>query len=619
MPGAEEELSTAQRLERKLEGLPTSPGVYLFKDAKGRVIYVGKAKSLRARVRSYFRQADDGRIFYPFIVRKTADFEVLSTGNETEAFILENNLIKRHKPRYNIKLVDDKTFVSLRINTRHKFPRIQVVRRPRRDKATYFGPYSSASAVRKTLRILGLHYKLRTCSDAELNNRSRPCLEHQIGRCTAPCVGLVDRQQYAEQVGGVVDFLAGRKSDLLDVLRAKMQELAEQMEYEAAARARDQISAVEKTLVPQKVQRHNQGDRDVFAAARVGGQACVQALFVRDGKLVSARSYSFSSELAAPDLWAGFLSQFYVAHGNPPVREVLVPAEPRDVGQLLEFLSNRHGSKVSIVQPQRGEKWELLQMARANAERVLRHGEQQRRERRELLQALQQRVGLARLPWSIECFDNSHLMGSAAVASQVRFEGGLPQKSGYRRYKIKEARRDDDFGMMAEVLGRRLRASFKGEALPDLILVDGGKGQLGKAVEVVREAGLEDEVMLAAIAKARTAQGSEERIFLPGDREARELPRGTPERHLVERIRDEAHRFAIEYHRELRQRRNLKSLLDEIPGVGPKRKKALLKAFGSLKGVKRARAEDFAQVPGFSDKLAAEVRAFLDLHAEAAG
>ncbi len=608
---AEEEREA--RLERKLAGLPKGPGVYQFKDPKGRVIYVGKAKNLRARVRSYFRQPDDGRVFYPFLLRRTADFEVLETANETEAFILENNLIKRFKPRYNVKLVDDKTFVSLRVNTRHKFPRIQVVRRPRRDKAAYFGPYSSASAVRKTLRIIGLFYKLRTCSDAELNNRSRPCLEHQIGRCTAPCVGLVDGEQYGAQVQGVLDFLGGKDEALIGDLEQKMGAAAEALEFETAARIRDQIAAVRKTLVPQKVQRHHKGDRDVFGLARTAGQACVQALFVRDGKLISAKSFSFVSELSAADLWGGFLSQFYVVQGNYPVREIVVPVEPDDAEQLLAFMGKRRGGPVKLTVPKRGEKYELLQMAVSNARRVLEHGEEQRVERRKLLAALQARIGLARLPWTIECFDNSHLMGTSAVASQVRFEGGLPDKSGYRRYKIKDARSDDDFGMMEEVMRRRVKAALKTDDLPDLFLVDGGKGQLGKALQVVREAGLEEEVMLASIAKARSARGSEERIFLPGDKDPRVLPRGTPERHLVERIRDEAHRFAIEYHRELRKRQNMTSLLDAIPGVGPKRKKALLKTLGSLKKVRAASMAELAAVPGISTKLAGEIKAYLEM------
>jgi len=608
-----------KKVKQKLDALPEACGVYLFKGRRQKVIYVGKALNLRSRVRSYFQPSSDERVFVEHMVPKVADIDWVVVANEKEALILENNLIKQFKPRFNINLKDDKTFLSIRLDRRQKFPRLELVRRYTEDGARYFGPYSSAASVRETLRIVNAVFPIRKCPDTVFRDRTRPCLYYEIDRCVAPCVGYADEATYNELLDEVELFLRGKNQELAARLRRKMADASARKEYELAAKCRDQLGAVERTMERQHISTGPSVDRDVLGYFKEGDAMQVQALLVRRGKLEDVPAYAFDTKgLSGEAAFGAFLKQFYArTRFIPP--EILVPVEPPDRGPLVEWLSERRGGKVELLCPKRGDKARLVEMATRNAEGAFRAAHATERDRRRLLERLQAALGLKRAPARMECYDISNIGGSEAVGSQVTFENGVPNKARYRRYRIKTVEGADDFAMMREVIERRLRRGLAENDLPDLIIVDGGKGQLGVAREAMARLGVED-VDLASLAKGRERSigrgpaarktSTIERVFVAGRSHAIVLSHDSPELYVLERIRDEAHRFAIAYHRKLRRRPYRGSVLDRIPGVGPARKKALVAHFGSVRAIRQASAQQLAQVEGVSKKQAAAIYAF---------
>lgn len=594
--------------------LPRKPGVYLFKDAAGRVLYVGKAKSLKNRVGSYFGAQNDGRHHIQFLLPRIADIDFTVTENEQEALILENNLIKKFRPRYNIVLRDDKTYVNLRLNADHPYPRLTVVRNPRRDKALYFGPYPSAGAVRRTLRIIGRVFPMRLCSDAELERRTRPCLYYDIKRCPGPCVGLIDPQEYKETVTKVTMFLKGKGNQLVKSLKARMERAAAERSYEQAAALRDQIWAIQHTLERQRITSPQRAERDVFAACHTDNRLAVKTLYVRDGAVSGGDGFLFANaNLSTGEHLASFISQFY--QRGTIIPEEVVVSEPLEEGEALAALlrSLKKGA-VAIVAPRRGERRRLVDLALENA-RVLIEGTGASSRNLELLEDLRALLELRNVPRRIECFDISNLQGREAVGSKVTFIDGEPIKDDYRRYRIRSIEGADDYGMMEEVLKRRIARGLKEGDLPDLLAVDGGKGQLNVALRVLDELGAEG-VDVLAIAKVRDGGGSrkvrgKEKIFTASLAEPLLLEGNSTALLLLERIRDEAHRFAIAYHKKLRSKQLISSLLDEIPGVGPKIKAALLSRFGDLYVIRRAPVDQLTAVSGVSPALAARIRAYL--------
>jgi excinuclease ABC subunit C len=603
-------------LGEKLTNLPSRPGVYLMRDKNGKVIYVGKAKDLRARVRAYFNRSDE-RFQIEFLLRRIEDFETLVTTNDKEALILENNLIKQYKPRYNIRLKDDKSYLSIKVTTQHPWPRILATRKIVKDGNRYFGPFASALAARETIDIIEKHFLLRNCTDHNFNNRSRPCLQYQIKRCMAPCVLSVDADVYREQVRQAMLFIEGRHQELIRELKQRMQEKSESLEFEAAARIRDQIQAVEKTLEKQRMVSHWGVDQDVFGLYREGGFIEVQVLFVRQGKLTGNQSYSLQ-DLEFPDeeIMGSLLTQFYQGHRFIP-DEILLPVSLDDGEVREEYLSERKGKSVSVLSPQRGDKRQLVEMAIENARQSFSERHDQEKAREKMLSDLQAHLRLKQHPCRIECFDISMIHGAHAVGSQVTFINGEPDKACYRHYRIRTidpASGGDDFGMMLEVLKRRFARGKEEAALPDLIVVDGGRGQLSMALAAMAEVGVTgvDVVGLAkmrvqAAPRSAEIERSEERIFLPGQSNPVILKHNSNALFLLQRVRDEAHRFAITHHRKLRSRQTLFSALDRIPGIGGTRKRALLRAFGSIKRIEAATLEELLKVPSINERLAREI------------
>ena len=603
-------------LEEKLESLPPRPGVYLMRDREAKVIYVGKAKDLRARVRAYFRSGD-GRSQIQFLLRRAEDIETLVTANEKEALILENNLIKQYKPRYNIRLKDDKSYLSIKVTVQHPWPRIFATRKIVKDGNRYFGPFSSAIAARETLDIIEKHFLLRNCTDYNFKNRTRPCLQYQIKRCPGPCVLPVDPKEYQEQVGQAILFIEGKSQELVDELKHLMKEKAGALEFEAAAKIRDQIQAVERTVEKQRMVSHWGIDQDIFGLYREGGFIEVQVLFVRQGKLTGNQSYSLEDlEFSDEEVLESLLTQFYQGARFIP-DEILLPVELEDREVRQEYLSERKGRKVSIFSPRRGDKRQLVEMAAQNARQSFFERHDQEKERERMLLELQQQLRLRHYPQRVECFDISNIHGSHAVGSMVTFFNGEADKNRYRHYRIRtvdSASGGDDFAMMYEVLKRRFSRGLGEGDLPDLVVVDGGKGQLGMALAAMRDLGVKD-VDVAALAKMRVQrsarspeiQRSEERVFLPGQSNPVILKRNSNALFLLQRVRDEAHRFAITYHKQLRTRQTLYSALDRVPGVGGARKRALLRAFGSIKRIEEASLEELLKVPSMNEKIAREI------------
>lgn len=605
--------------EEFLARLPTGPGVYLMKDADGRILYVGKAINLRSRVRSYFREGGDGRFLVPFLRRRVEAVETILTESEKEALLLENTLIKKHKPRFNIRLRDDKTYISLRLDTTHKWPRLHRVRKRRPgDKALYFGPYHSSHSVTQTIRFLQRLFPIRSCSDHELETRTRPCILHQIDRCSAPCVDRVSKEEYDGYVEQTLRFLRGRRDEVLPLLREKMEQYSEELQFEKAALVRDRIRALDETVEGQ-VHRHRAFDRDVIAHERAGGRIVFAVLHFRGGRLDDSSTFTIKDiDLDEPELLEGFLSQHYDTTRDVP-RDILVPARPANEEFLRETLVQQRDGAVRLHAPQRGEKRRLIELARQNAAAQLERVLTGQKTVEDILANLQSALHLSHPPRVVHCFDISTFQGAHSVGSMVCFRDGEPDKSSYRRFRIKGIEEQNDFAMMQEMLRRQyVRVQRNEEDPPDLALIDGGIGQLNAAVEVLRDLGLLERIPVAGLAKSRLKLGpgpnrregklrTEERIFLPGRKNPVTFRRNDPALHLLQRVRDETHRFGVAYHRLLRNRAALRTGLEDIPGIGPKRRELLLKRFGTLARIKAASLEDLLAVEGISEANAESV------------
>jgi excinuclease ABC subunit C len=604
------------RVLEKLEHIPEKPGVYIMRDRAGAVIYVGKAVSLKNRVRSYFSGQQSPKV--RVLVSRVADLEYIVTDTEVEALILECNLIKKYRPRYNVNLKDDKNYPYLKVTVQEEFPRLIITRNMVKDGAKYYGPYTNAGALHDTVGLLRKIFRLRTCTEGQLYNRQRPCLNYHIKRCDAPCMGYISPEAYQEMIKEVCLFLDGRQEDLVRRLQERMEEAAAALEFERAARLRDQIQAVRQVLERQKMVSKGMQDQDIIAFARKGDEACFQIFFVRQGKVVG-REHHFlegTGELERPEIMAAFLKRYYDRVPFIP-REILLAEETAEQAVLEEWLSQKRGRRVYLRVPKRGEKAKLAAMVAKNALLVLKEREaswQQEEDRAAAaLEELAERLSLPLPPERIECYDISNIQGTLAVGSMVVFTAGKPDKKEYRRFRIKTVQGPDDYAMLREVLYRRFRRTLDDEEgdgeeggfgqLPDLILIDGGKGQLAAALQVLDRVGFEDIPVFSLAEK-------KEEVYAPGEEKPLLLPRNSEALYLLQRIRDEAHRFALEYHRRLRQKQLSRSLLDEIPGIGPRRKKALLKSFGSLQNIAQASLEELAAVTGMNRRVAAEVFAF---------
>ncbi|MEZ5965195.1 MAG: excinuclease ABC subunit UvrC [Planctomycetota bacterium] len=607
----------------KVARLPDEPGVYVFVDAVGKALYVGKAASLRSRVRSYLKPGGDGRPLLAFVEDRAHDVEFVVTRTEQEALLLENTVIKKRKPTYNIRLKDDKSFLLLRLDRREPWPWFRFVRRRRSDGAEYFGPYASAKAVRRTLRLLHKIVPLRDCTDSVFHNRSRPCLKHQIGRCPAPCVGLIDHPTYARQLDRACAILRGEVGPVLGELRTKMDAAVAELEFERAQALKQQIDALCSASERQGVVGSRGEDRDVVGIHRAGAELCVVVLSFRDGRLENSRRFGLDTDLPVDVALAQLLTRFYEGDTYVP-REVVVPGPIEDDAVLADWLSGKRGARVEIVVPQRGERRRQQELATANA-RLVDAVEADADTRLAAAAAtLAELIGLDVVPQRVHCLDVSTMQGKDTVASRVCFVAGRPDKTCYRRFKISSAAAGDDFAAMQEAVRRSLVRGMRDEddELPDLLIIDGGEGQLAAARRAMAELGLDQELAVVGLAKSRL-QGfqrarrlaSAERLVLPGRPDAVPLPEAAPVTLLVARIRDEAHRFAITYHRKLRGQ--LTSDLDRIPGIGPARRRALLRHFGSLSRVRAADLDALRAVPGLGEAVAERV--FAALRGEAHG
>jgi excinuclease ABC subunit C len=597
--------------------LPTSPGVYIFKDAGDTVIYVGKAKNVRSRVASYFNRSGDGRPKIAELRERVRQIDFIVTGSETEALVLEANLIKRHRPRFNASLKDDKSYPYIVVTTGDEYPRVFATRSSHDPRHRYFGPFPSAGSVHATLDVLNKTFPFRKCRGPEPGRRSGvPCLNYHIGRSAAPCIGAISKVDYDGIIADVISFLEGRVDGLILEREAAMREAARDTDFERAARLRDEISALSHVRDRQQATIASEDSFDAFGSYAEGETACVQVFAVREGQIVNRDSFLLDNygESRAEDVALQFVPQYYGTAAVP--REVLVQSDDRqdELDTLADHLSGLRGTRVEVRRPRRGDKRRILEMAVRNAELGLEHermlDEARRNRVASTLDGLREELALPRLPVRIECYDISNTMGTNSVASMVVFQGGRPAKSEYRRFRVRTVEGADDFASMAEVIRRRLeRLEVEDEKFtpaPDLILLDGGKGQLSAVIPVLEEMKVGDElpdIPLRSLAKR------EEEIFEPGRPEPVILERNSPELHLLQRVRDEAHRFANAYHTKLRGRAMIASVLDDLPGVGPERKKKILAHFGTPEAFLNASLEELESVPGLPGRVAREVHA----------
>ena len=611
-----------EQIQKKLDALPTKPGIYLMKDAGGTVLYVGKAVNLRSRVRSYFQTSASHSRKSDRLVASIADLDFIVTASELEALILESNLIKLHRPRYNVRLKDDKHYPYIKITWQEEYPRVLVVRRMERDGARYFGPFTASWAVQQTLNTLRRVFPYHTCNRIITGQDERACLYLDIGLCLGPCVGASSKEEYRAIIAGLCHFLEGRSDQVVADLDAQMQAAAGRLDFEQAAAYRDQLTAVQRVIERQKIVSTAMADQDVIAFARADGDACVQVFFIRYGRLVGREYFVLdgAAEESDAEVVTSFVKQFYgEAAYIPP--EILLPQEIDEALVIQEWLRSRRGHKVLIRVPRRGHKRELVEMAAENASETLGHLRAQwlldEGKQANAVADLQEALGMQSPPNRIECFDISTIQGSATTGAMVVFVKGVPRKSDYRRFQIRGVAGNDDYASMREMLRRRFHRAkdpeFHGEQtpggqrsawdlLPDLLVVDGGKGQLNVALEVLGEFGLRDVVPAAGLAK------QEEEIYLPERPEPVRLPRTAEGLYLMQRIRDEAHRFAVTYHRHIRDRQTVTSQLDSVPGIGPRRRLALLKHLGSLEAIRAASIDELAAVPGMTRKAAEQLK-----------
>lgn len=650
-------------LDSKVRHAPRCPGVYLMKAGDGEILYVGKARDLKVRIRAYFSRTDS-RAMIPFLVSRVQDLEFIITATEKEALILENNLIKEHRPRYNVDFRDDKSYYHIRIDPSEPFARFQLVRRPKKDSARAFGPYPSSAAAKETLRFLQTIFPLRTCRDQELKGRHRPCLEHEIGRCCAPCVGKIDGAAYSRLVKDGIIFLEGRERVLVRDLRARMDEAAEELRFEAAATLRDRIAAIEKTIERQRIFSLAGRNRDVFGLYREGDLTQVSAHFIRNGRMIGQKAFPLIRLRAENgEILSSLLKRYYDGVADIP-DDIVIPEALEDGDVVTEWLTDKRGRGVALVAPKRGEGLALLDAVRRNAEAAFRTALLSADRPTEILPLLKEKLGLTNVPFLIECFDISNIGGKYAVGSMVTFTAGAPRKEGYRRFRIRTVPGADDYAMLYEVLKRRYE---KKENLPHLIVVDGGKGQLGVALAVLKDLRIErvDAIGLAkereerpparpaspadlphprgglpdgaeggtavyrlsppADAEGRptppagrrgrgdTVGKGEDRVYLPGRKDPVTLSRWPKALFLLQRIRDEAHRFALSYHRKVKEKEDLQSLLDRITGIGAKRRTALLSFFGDIRRIRTAAVAELQQVEGIGAGTARRIRGFFDV------
>jgi len=599
-------------IEEQLKALPAKPGVYLFKDSQGKTIYVGKAASLRHRVRAYFSSSTNLSPKLERLVARISDFETIVTDSEQEALILECNLIKKYRPTYNVRLKDDKTFPYLKIDLKSDWPSVRITRRFHKNGDRYFGPFASASSLRQTLRLIKKIFPFRSCNKTITGKDPKPCLEYHINRCLGPCIGVVSKEDYNEVIRQVILFLEGKRELVLRDLRRKMEKASQQLQFEKAALLRDQIQAIEKVIEGQRIAITVRGNQDVIALAQTKDLAYVEIFFIRSNKLIG-RDYILLDGIRNEEpsqIMTSFIKQYYASASSiPPVLLLQYPIEEPEV--ITKWLANQRGAPVKLHVPRQGTKKQLMDIVIENA----RHGLALYQAKQStiiesalVLEELKERLGLPGIPLRIEGYDISNIRGNLAVGSMAVFDKGMPKPAHYRRFKIKSVAGIDDYAMIQEVLRRRLRrclaADDKWATAPDLILIDGGKGHLNAALEVMKELGL-DSIPVASLAKEK------EEVFIPGKSEPLDIPQTSAALYLLQRIRDEAHRFALGYHQRLRQKEGIASALDSIPGIGPKRKKALLKKFGSVRGIKEASTDELAKVEGITSKLAEKVKEYL--------
>ena len=601
--------------EERLKQLPSAPGVYLMKDSSGKVIYVGKAKSLRSRVRSYF-SGSDTRLSIPYLLERIRSIDTLVTENERQAIILEQDLIKKYKPRYNVRLKDDKAPFVVRIDFNGEWPRVELVRKIADDGAKYIGPFAYSYELRSLLDVIRNTIPLRTCSDAVLRNRVRPCLEYQIKRCAGPCCLDVDPAQYQDWLNQAVQILEGRDKQVAAELEAQMERASRELRFEDAAEIRDRLEVLQNVGDDEHVVRFKGGSRDAFGLMRDGSQAEVSILAVRRGKLFESRTYGFSEvEEDDQELIGSVMLQYYAGTGDLP-DEVFVPFELDDAAAREEVLSEQRGKKTFIKVPQRGSGRRLLSLAGESAQQNFKARFLGAGAKEKPLSALHKALQLDEVPRTIACVDISHFQGGETVASVVFFKDGVSDKEHYRRFRLPELDKPDDFEAMRQIVKRYLSRAAEENELPDLMIIDGGIGQLNQALDIRSELSL-DRPAMVGLAKKRGIQSGyrdallpapkPERVFIPGAQTPIVLKPGSSELHLVERIRDEAHRFAITFHRERRNRRTFTSELDKVPGIGEKRRLALLREFGSVQAIRESSAQDLIERCGIPQKLAERI------------
>ena len=604
-------------LKEKIASFPRSPGVYLMRDLAQKIIYVGKANDLKSRVTSYFT-GKDTRPMAPFLMARVHNIEFINTATEKEALILENNLIKRHHPRYNVNLRDDKTYYHLSLDPSEKFPRLQLVRKRLNDAALYFGPYPSGLAAKETLRFVQQVFPLRSCRNRDFKLRPRPCLEYQIGRCLAPCKGLINEDAYRKMAQSAVSFLQGRRRELISELKKQMDEASGELNYEEAARLRDRIASLEHALEKQNVDWGGTKDQDVVGvyAQDDNYQLCI--LFVRGGKLLGSKSFApVKMKMDLVEIVSSCLTQFYDDKAIIP-DEIIIPCHLPDEEVIIEWLTERKHKKVALTIPSIGTKNALLDMANANASNLWEASHKKEEQKAAALQILQEKLLLSKLPRRIECYDISNIGGKHAVGSMVVFQDGEPDKNSYRRYRIKALSEPDDYGMMCEMLFRRFS---HGENLPDLVVVDGGKGQLNVALLVLKDLKIKIDVVGLAKEERAVFSGkgiikkkngkSEDRVYLLGRKDAVYLSGRPQALRILQQVRDEAHRFALSYHHQIKQKDDMASILDDIADVGKARKKKLLKHFGSSKRVQQVSVDELQKVQGIGKSLAEKIYSHL--------
>ena len=591
--------------ENVLTSAPHSPGVYLMLDSKSAVLYVGKAKDLLKRLASYahFSGAEYNKT--TIMLARVHKVDTIITSTEKEALILEASLIKKYKPKYNIILRDDKNYPYIRVTVQEEWPRVMMARKKRKDKARYFGPYSSSSAMWSTLKLISALFPLRHCKSAKLKKRSRPCLNNQIGKCLAPCTGKADHKLYQGHVNNIILLLEGRNRFLKRHLQDQMKTASDSLEFERAATIRDQISALSRTLEKQVISASHNKDQDVFGFGRQDTAVTIAILFIRDGLINGSRTFFLADPYGEdPAILSQVLGQFY-DFDTPVPKEILLPFIPVNIDLLQDFLTDKADKNIAIKVPQRGDNLKLIAMANTNAQQIFKEKEKKEESWQSLSRAMVKKLHLSRAPEKIECLDISNIGGKQPVGSLVSFRKGEADKSNFRHYKIRTIEGPDDYGMMKEVIGRRMRRGIEEDTLPDLFVVDGGRGQLSMALAIAEELSITDRLDWLGIAKDKNGEG--EKLYKPGRKNPLILQPYNPVLLYLMRIRDESHRYGVTFHRKLRNKATLFSDLDTIPGIGIEKKKNLLKHMGSLKRIKTATIAELLEVKGIGSELAKQI------------